>query len=183
MRLRRDLILFINISVFILLLSIPFAVTQTYDLDIVIVNPNEYKTYQVTYNDAELGDGWNNHLECTIGTNETIEVYWITADGYIEFLENENLDDIAQANILEEVHFSDGLYFERTVWTQNIKTIYTILNNTSNNGASWSIILHPLSDYNDPSPRFIPGYSIFVIMFVILTSAGIGLRKLYHSNK
>ena len=168
---------FALVLLFIFSLSM-FVNAQTYDV-IEVVEPGGHLVYQTTYPPEELGTGWSNHLEFSLETNvSSVEVYWITALGYTEFLQNENLNDVNVSNIIEEVHFDSVAMFSRTIWTQDISILYTIINNTGTLNAEWNIIIDPLSNYHDPTSTFIPGYPLFLMVIFGVISIFLIIKKI-----
>jgi hypothetical protein len=108
-------------------------------------------------------------------TNESVEFYCIDEPGYVEFIVNQNFNDVSLSNIYAQEHFDTVSYFERNIYTRGVSTLYLIVKNIGDMNASWHIIINILAD-NNPDPPFIPGYSIFFIG-IITVLTGVFLLK------
>ena len=95
------------------------TVAQNYNVNI-IVSQGEHRIYQCNHDPSKIGEGWTNYIEFSMETNESVEFYFTGETGYIEFLVNENFDDISLSNIYAQEHFENVSYFEGNIYILNI---------------------------------------------------------------
>ena len=168
-------ILYLTIFSLLTFLSLSnVTVAQNHNVNI-IVSRDEYRIYQCNHDPSKIGEGWTNYIEFSIESNESIEFYFTGEAGYIEFLVNENFDDISLSNIYAQEHFENVSYFEGNIYTRGVSIVYLIVKNIGDMNASWQIIINILADYN-PDPPFILGYSI-IFIGIITVITGVFLLK------
>ena len=168
-------ILCLTIFSFLIFLSLSnIIVAQNHDVNIV-VGHGELRIYQCNHESSKIGEGWTNYIEFSMETNESVEFYCIDEPGYVEFIVNQNFNDVSLSNIYAQEHFDTVSYFERNIYTRGVSTLYLIVKNIGDMNASWHIIINILAD-NNPDPPFIPGYSIFFIG-IITVLTGVFLLK------
>ena len=136
----------------LMLLGLPvFTVAQSYD-EIVMVDPDDYRAYETSFNPNEFGWAWKNYLILTLICNDTEwDVYIVNTDGYTQFLQREFFGDISSNNLNRHLDGSYSInnwdYIVNEETEDGFNPIYVIIYNDDDKVAIWEIKISTSSEY------------------------------------
>lgn len=128
-----------------------FTVAQSYD-EIVMVDPDDYRAYETSFNPREFGWAWKNYLVLTLICNDTEWIFYVVnTDGYYQFLLRKRFGDISSNNY--KIHRDGSYSINNWDYTVNeeiedgFNPIYVIIYNDDEEVAIWEIRISTSSEY------------------------------------
>jgi len=158
------------------------GLSQDYDVTRTLA-PDEFTSFKSAFTSEYMEEGYTRRIDTEFEHNYTMgsatyDVYWITESGYLEFIGDNDTNDISQANILDEKHYTNVWWFANAVFYGDNQVVYTLLLNTDSKTTEYTVKISQNYSYTTPPNPWqwlinligfigIPAVIIIVIVVII----------------